>query len=201
LPEVLASFKRAYPQVQVDIQRAITRAITEKVVDGSLDFGIVTLPIDNPRLETITIHQDDMALIVSPSHRLASRRTVQMTELASEPFILHKIGTTTRERLVKHFIDGGVKMKVTMELASIETIKRFVSIGMGISIVPRLCIAKELEEGSLRALAIRDARFQRRLGLIYNKGRYQSQAARAFVTLISDKQQPALKAKSKTSKA
>jgi DNA-binding transcriptional LysR family regulator len=196
LPEVLASFKQAYPHVQVDIQRAITRAITEKVVDGSLDFGIVTLPVHNPRLEAITIHQDDMALIVSPSHKLGSRRTVQMTELASEPFILHKIGTTTRERLVKHFIDGGVKMKVTMELASIETIKRFVAIGMGISIVPRLCIAREIEDGSLRALAIRDARFQRQLGLIYNKGRYQSQAARAFVALVSENQ-AATKGKSK----
>ena len=110
-----------------------------------------------------------------------------MADLEQEPFILHKVGTTTRERLIKHFTDGGVKMKVTMELASIETIKRFVSIGMGISIVPRLCIGKEINDGSLRALVIRDARFQRKLGLIYKKDRYQSQAARAFLDLISAK--------------
>jgi DNA-binding transcriptional LysR family regulator len=97
---------------------------------------------------------------------------------------------------MKHFNDGGVRMKVSMELASIETIKRFVSIGMGISIVPRLCIGKELEEGSLKALSIRDARFQRKLGLIYNKSRYQSQAARAFLELISMRQAtPRAKAK------
>jgi len=64
-------------------------------------------------------------------------------------------------------------------------------IGMGISIVPRLCISKEIEDGSLRALTIRDARFQRKLGLIFNKDRYQSQAARAFLDLIAVKQ-PAL---------
>lgn len=188
LPGVLAAFKQAYPQVQVDIQRAITRAITEKVIEGTLDFGIVTLPIQDGRLETVTIHQDELTLIVGPLHRLASRRSVRMNELQEEPFILHKVGTTTRERLVKHFSDGGVKLKVTMELASIETIKRFVSIGMGISIVPRLCIAKELEEGSLRAVSIRNARFQRQLGLIYSKGRYQSQAARAFLALVTGKQ-------------
>lgn len=188
LPGVLAAFKQAYPQVQVDIHRAITRAITEKVIEGMLDFGIVTLPIQDGRLETLTIHQDELALIVGPVHRLASRRSVQMSELREEPFILHKIGTTTRERLVKHFSDGGVKLKVTMELASIESIKRFVSIGMGISIVPRLCIGKELEEGSLRAVSIRNARFQRQLGLIYSKGRYQSQAARAFLALVTGKQ-------------
>ena len=190
LPEVLASFKQAYPQVQVDIHRAITRSITERILEGTLDFGIVTLPIKNSRLEVLTIHSDEMALIVSPTHALASRRSVKMSDLENEPFILHKIGTTTRERLVKHFNEGGVKMKVTMELASIETIKRFVAIGMGISIVPRLCIAKEIEEGSLKALSIRDARFQRKLGLIYNKDRYQSQAARAFLSLISDQQAP-----------
>lgn len=193
LPEVLSAFTQAYPRVQVDIHRAITRSITERVVDGSLDFGIVTLPIKNPRLEVITIHRDEMALIVGAAHALASRRSVKMNDLEEEPFILHKIGTTTRERLVRHFNEGGVKIKVTMELASIETIKRFVAIGMGISIVPRLCITKEIGEGSLRALTIRDARFRRQLGLIYNKDRHQSQAARAFLALISDKQQPAAK--------
>jgi DNA-binding transcriptional LysR family regulator len=62
---------------------------------------------------------------------------------------------------------------------------------MGISIVPRLCIEKEIKEGSLQALTIRDARFKRQLGLIYNKDRYQSQAARAFLALISENQQSA----------
>jgi DNA-binding transcriptional LysR family regulator len=197
LPEVLSAFTQAYPKVQVDIHRAITRSITERVIEGKLDFGIVTLPIKNSRLEAITIHRDEMALIVGPGHALSSRRSVKMNDLENEPFILHKIGTTTRERLVKHFNDGGVKIKVTMELASIETIKRFVSIGMGISIVPRLCIAKEIEEGSLKALSVRDARFQRKLGLIYNKDRYQSQAARAFLALITAKQQAGAKEKKK----
>jgi len=90
-------------------------------------------------------------------------------------------------------------MKVTIELASIETIKRFVSIGMGISIVPRLCIDKEIKDGSLRALTIRDARFQRKLGLIYNRDRYQSHSARAFLSLISA-QQAASKTKAKAPK-
>jgi DNA-binding transcriptional LysR family regulator len=184
LPEVLSAFKKTCPHVQIDIQRAITRSITEKVLDGSLDFGIVTLPVSDPRLETITIHNDKLALIVGPEHRLASRRSVRMRELEGEPFILHKIGTTTRERLVKHFAAGGVEIKVTMELASIETIKRFVSIGMGISIVPRLCIGKDLEEGSLRALTIREASFKRQLGVIYYRDRHQSHAARAFLALI-----------------
>jgi DNA-binding transcriptional LysR family regulator len=140
-----------------------------------------------------------MALIVAPAHALASKRSVKMADLEDEPFILHKIGTTTRERLVKHFSDGGVKMKVTMELASIETIKRFVSIGMGISIVPRLCIDREIKDGSLAALGIRDARFQRKLGVIYNRDRYQSQAARAFLALITE-QQSASKTKGKAAK-
>ena len=198
LPEVLSAFKQAFPQVQVDIHRAITRSITERIMDGSLDFGIVTMPVKHPRLEVLTIHHDELALVVGPQHRLASRRSVKMSELEEEPFILHRVGTTTRERLVKHFNEGGVKLKVTMELASIETIKRFVSIGMGISIVPRLCIAREVEEGSLRALTIRDARFRRQLGLIYNKDRHQSQAALAFLKLVSEKQ-PAVKGRPKQS--
>ncbi|HYP29311.1 MAG TPA: LysR family transcriptional regulator [Blastocatellia bacterium] len=190
LPDVLASFKQAYPQVQVDIQRAISRNITEKVIEGSLDFGIVTLPVHDPRLEAITIHEDEMALIVGPGHALASRRRINMSELEGEPFILHNVGTTTRELMVRHFGEGGVGIKITMELASIESIKRFVSIGMGISIVPRLCIEKEIAEGSLKAIDIRSARFRRQLGLVYHRERYLSQAARAFLSLITDSRQP-----------
>jgi len=108
-----------------------------------------------------------------------------MNDLEDQPFILHKIGTTTRERLVKHFNEGGVKDEDHNGTASIETIKRFVSIGMGISIVPRCASTKKIKDGSLRALTIRDARFQRKLGLIYNRDRYQSQAARAFLRIIS----------------
>jgi DNA-binding transcriptional LysR family regulator len=185
LPDVLSAFRKSHPQVRVDIHRAITRAITERVVEGALDCGIITLPVKDPKLEVITIHRDELALIVGQSHRLSSRRTVRMKDLENEPFILHKVGTTSRERIVKHFGEGGVKLKVTMELASIETIKRFVSIGMGISIVPRMCIGKEIAEGNLCSLAIRDARFQRRLGLIYSRERRISQATRAFLAIIT----------------
>lgn len=188
LPDVLSAFKQAYPQVQVDIHRAISRTITERVIEGSLDFGIVTLPARDQKLQTMTIHDDELTLIVGPEHRLASRRSAQIKELEGEPFILHKVGTRTRERLTKRFSDNGVKIKVAIEMASIETIKRFVSIGMGISIVPRLCISKEVEEGNLRALTVRGARFKRRLGLIHNRDRYLSKAARAFLDLIKEQQ-------------
>lgn len=197
LPDVLASFKQAYPQVQVDIQRAISRNITEKVIEGSLDFGIVTLPVQDPRLEAITIHEDEMSLIVGPAHALASRRSIDLSELEGEPFILHKVGTTTRELMVRYFGEGGVGIKVTMELASLESIKRFVSIGMGISIAPRLSIEKELAEGSLKAIEIKSARFRRQLGLVYHRERYLSQAARAFLTLITGSGRPSPKLKGK----
>jgi DNA-binding transcriptional LysR family regulator len=188
LPEVLGDFKRSHPFIHVDIHRAISRSITERVIDGALDFGIITLPARSPKLEAITIHRDELTLIVGPAHRLAERKTVRMKALEDEPFILHRVGTTTRERLARHFDGGGVKIKVTMELASIETIKRFVSIGMGISIVPRMCITREVQEGTLRSLVIRDAKLQRRLGLIYNRERRLSPAARAFLSIVGDRQ-------------
>ena len=184
LPEVLGAFKKAHPQVQIDITRGISRTITERVINGTLNLGIVTMPVTDSRLEARTIHEDELTLVVGPAHRLASRRSVKMKELEDEPFILHRVGTTTRERLMRHFIDGGVNIKVTMELASIETIKRFVSIGLGISIVPRLCIERELQDGALRSIAIQKARFKRRLGLIFNPSRHQSRAARAFSDLF-----------------
>src|SRR6185295_4915794 len=81
LPEVLAAFQQAYPQVKVDIYFFNDRATTERILDGSLDFGIVTLPVKQARLAVLTIHRDELALVVGPVHPLASRRSVKMSEL------------------------------------------------------------------------------------------------------------------------
>ncbi len=73
-----------------------------------------------------------------------------------------------------------------MELASIETIKKFVSIGMGISIVPMSYVRSEMEQGTLRLVAIKNVKLVRKLGLIYRKNRYVSRACRAFLEIVEE---------------
>ncbi|MFN8005535.1 MAG: LysR family transcriptional regulator [Terriglobia bacterium] len=194
LPQIFSLYQNKYPNVQISIYRNFSKKVLEKILDNQLDFGIVTLPVVHRDLQIIPIAEDEMALITSPEHPLSVKTSVRLDELIPYPIIFHKVGTT-RERLKKIFGQQWSKLNITMELASIETIKKFVSIGMGISIVPKSYVQAEIEQGSLKLITIKNVKLVRKLGLIYRKNRYLSRACRAFLEVVeeflgSEKRQP-----------
>jgi len=185
LPQLFALFKEKYPEVQISIYRNFSKKVVDKILGNQLDFGIVTLPVPDHDLYVMPIAEDELWLITSPTHPLASRSSVVLEDVVSYPFIFHKAGTT-RERLVKHFGASWKNMNISMELASIETIKKFVSIGMGISIVPKSYVTEETERGQLRLVPIQDLKLIRQLGLIHHKNRYLSRASKAFLSVVEE---------------
>jgi DNA-binding transcriptional LysR family regulator len=192
LPQIFALFKREYPEVQISIYRNFSKKVVDKILENQLDFGFVTLPVANRDLNVLPIAEDELWLVTSPAHPLASRNAVNLNELISHPIIFHKAGTT-RERLMKHFGKLWEKLNISMELASIETIKKFVSIGMGVSIVPKRYALHESEQGTLRLIRIKNLRMIRKLGLIYRKNRYLSRASKAFLEVVEESLQEARK--------
>jgi len=183
LPHLFALFKEKYPEVQISIYRNFSKKVVDKILENQLDFGIVTLPIPDHDLYMVPIAEDELSLITSPKHPLAKRELIQFEEVVPYPFIFHKAGTT-RERLMKHFGPLWDNMNISMELASIETIKKFVSIGLGISIVPKSYVLEEVERGALSLVRVKNFKLIRKLGLIYRKNRYLSRAAKAFLTVV-----------------
>lgn len=189
LPQIFALYKSKYPDVQISIYRNFSKKVLDKVLDNQLDFGIVTLPVNHRDLQIIPIAEDEMGLITSPEHPLSVKNSVRLEEVIPYPFIFHKVGTT-RERLKKIFGHQWNKLNISMELASIETIKKFVSIGMGISIVPMSYVRAEMEQGTLRLVAIKNVKLVRKLGLIYRRNRYISRACRAFLEVVEESLEP-----------
>ena len=185
LPQLFALFKEKYPEVQISIYRNFSKKVVDKILENQLDFGIVTLPVPDRDLHVMPIAEDELWLITGPSHPLADRASVDLEDVVSHPFIFHNAGTT-RERLVKHLGPLWVKINISMELASIETIKKFVSIGMGISIVPKSYVSDEMERGTLRLVKVRNFKLIRKLGLIHRKNRYMSHASRAFLDVVEE---------------
>src|SRR5213082_4157742 len=85
LPEVFAEFKRQYPDVAVNIKRSDYAKILESVIDNSVDFGFVSLPVTDPRLTVVLIHRDELVLIAPPQHPLARFAAVPICEVAKFP--------------------------------------------------------------------------------------------------------------------
>src|ERR1700690_372089 len=182
LPEVFAQFKRDYPNVSVSIKRSDYARILDSVLENVVDFGFVSLPVTDNRLEAQMIHRDHLVAITSPKHPLASRKSVTVNEVATYPLVLPKLGHT-REALDALLYDHQLKPQVAMELDSSELLKRFVAADVGVGFIPRSNVAEDLQANALAALTLSDACIPRELALVFRKDKALSRAALAFIDI------------------
>jgi len=194
LPEVFADYSRLYPVVQISIYRNFSRKIIERVEDGSVDLGIVTLPVKSPSLKVMPIYKDSLMLMVSSKNPLAKRKSVSLAEVAAQPFIFPKTGFSRQafDKLFRPY--PGVQVR--MELPSVGMIKNFVVAGLGVSIISASFARDEVKSGEAKLLNIEDCEpMWRELGLVYRADRTLPRAATSFIDLIRQRAAQAAKAK------
>jgi DNA-binding transcriptional LysR family regulator len=183
LPDVFAEYSRMYPQVQINIYRNFSRKILERCEEGSIDVGIVTMPVKSPCLKVQVIYRDRLMLMVAATSPLAKYDAVPISQVAEQSLIFPKTGYT-RQVLDKLFRPYQATMRVVMELPSVGMIKGFVAAGLGVSIISNSFAAKEMRAGEVKLLALQDVDLWRELGLVYRSDRTLPRAATAFVELI-----------------
>ena len=185
LPEVLAMFRRSYPHVQVNLYRNFSHKIVEKIQEGHLEVGIVSLPRAVKGLEVIPIFSGELKVLLPPDHPLAQRREVSAEEISYYPLLLPKTGRT--RKLIEDLLRPYKKsLQVSMELASVEIIKKYVSVGIGISLLPEAFAKAEVAAGTLKLVAVQGRRLCRELGLIYRRGSPLSVPATGFLNIVRD---------------
>jgi LysR family transcriptional regulator, low CO2-responsive transcriptional regulator len=182
LPEVFADFKRAYPSVGVNIRRADYARILESVIDNTVDFGVVSLPVSDNRLTVVLLHRDELVVIVPPKHPLAKLKDVAIAEVAKFPLVVPKAGHT-RDALEALFDECRLKPNYSMELESSELLKRFVAADVGVGFVARSNVVEDVKAGFLVAIPIADAQIRRDLALVFRKDKALSRAALAFIDI------------------
>jgi len=183
LPDYFAEYQRLYPGVQISIYRNFSHKILQKVEDGSVDVGIVTLPIKSPSLKIHSIFRDRLVLVTGASHPLARRHSVRIAEIAEYPIIFPRTGYT-RALLDKHFRPFRATLRIAMELPSVGMIKGFVAAGLGVSLISESFARDEVATGQLKLVGIEDVDIHRELGLVYRRDRTLPRAATAFIALI-----------------
>ncbi len=182
LPEVFADFKKQYPDVSVNIKRSDYAGILESVIDNSVDFGVVSLPVTDNRLTVVLIHRDELVIIVPPSHPLGKMKSAPIAEAAKFPLVVPKVGHT-RDSLEELFHERRLKPNYTMELDSSELLKRFVAAGVGVGFIARSNVVEDVRARSLAAITIADAQVRRDLALVFRKDKALSRAALAFIDI------------------
>ena len=180
LPEVFAQFKRDYPDVAVSIKRADYAKILESIVESQVDFGVVSLPVNDNRLQCVLIHRDELVIITPPRHPLSAKKSVTIAEVAAYPLVVPKLGHT-RDALETLFYERHLKPHFAMELDSSELLKRFVAADVGVGFIAKSNIQEDIRANALAAIPLSDAQIRRDLALVYRKDRTLSRAAKAFM--------------------
>src|SRR5438270_3720176 len=182
LPEVFAEFKRQYPDVAVNIKRSDYAKILESVIDNSVDFGVVSLPVTDPRLTVVLIHRDELVIIAPPRHPLGKLKSATIAGVGRFPLVVPKAGHT-RDAIENLFHERRLKPNYTMQLDSSELLKRFVAADVGVGFIARSNVEEDVRARSLVAIPMADAQVRRDLALVFRKDKALSRAALAFIDI------------------
>jgi DNA-binding transcriptional LysR family regulator len=182
----LARYRRRFPAVPIAVHRTFSRDVPRQVLNYRLDLGVITFVPQEPNLTSMEFFRDELVLVVFPSHPMARRRRVDIAELGKDTFIAHIVESPYRSQVIQLFAGHRTPLRRDVELPTIDSIKRFVQMEMGVAIVPRTCVRLELERGALIALNVPQLRIARHLHLIYRNDHQLPQAARAFVDLLKE---------------
>jgi len=185
LPPYVKQFLHAHPQVNVRVEYIRTDKVYEACIDGTIDLGIVAQPPRRPQLEIIPLKPDQLVLVCSPEHALARQRRVTLPRLQGEAFVAFDRDVPTRKAIDRLLKDHGVSVNVVTEFDNIETIKRSVEAGLGVSILPQNTIRNEAKAKTLSALSFSDGPFTRSIGIIRRKGRELTPTTEAFLDLLT----------------
>jgi DNA-binding transcriptional LysR family regulator len=178
LPALLGDFKAKYPDVNIHLKVSNTDGIVSMVENNVIDLGVVEAPVLNKNLVVEMCRQDKLVAIVPRSHALARQPSVTIQRLLEFPFICREEGSGTREVINEYMSMAGLNpghINVSMELGSPEAIKGAVEAGMGVSIVSRATIHKELQLGSLVEVNL-DPPLERPFSFVHQKQKFRYMA-------------------------
>ncbi|WP_199324641.1 LysR family transcriptional regulator [Phormidium sp. FACHB-1136] len=190
LPRMIGLFRQKYADVAVQLHVHSTRRTSWSVANGQIDLAIIggeVPPELQDSLERVPYAEDELSLIMPMHHPLASQEVIQREDLYKLHFIALDSQSTIRKVIDQVLTRCGIetrRLKVEMELNSIEAIKTAVQSGLGVAFVSNSAIEKELQMGVLHRAKIDSVVVNRTLSVIFNPNRYRSKAAAAFTEEI-----------------
>lgn len=153
LPTVIREFRDCFPRCEPSIEANETGALLERLADHELDLvlGLKSQGSQSPKSRSL--FEDQMALVVPPTHPWAKSGISDGDELENVQFIIYARASETHRLVEKHFNSIGVRLRAPLVLGDMEAIKEMSKIGMGVGIVAPWVAKRELEEGTLVAIS------------------------------------------------
>lgn len=184
LPRIIARLKEQYPSVRPSITIGNTKQISEGIAGSDLDIGIVEGEFKHEKLHIEPFAEDLMHIMVASGHRLADKVKVEFEELKEDTWIVREPGSGTREAAEAMFARFGFRPPHFMEFGSTQLIKESVEAGLGVTLLSRWTVRKELALGSMRQLNVNGTPVSRLFYLVTPNTKFHTRASEVFKELL-----------------
>ncbi|MCH8054764.1 MAG: LysR family transcriptional regulator [Deltaproteobacteria bacterium] len=188
LPRKLGAFIQKYPEVKPILRIGDSAGIVEAVLDGGVELGFVGFKGEDRRLSFQKIWKDEMVLVVPKNHSWSQLKAVDLKDLWKEGFISRERGSGTlrsfRNLLSRKGEEPEKLLNVIMELGSTEAIKEALIAGLGVSILSKSSIRREIQDGLLKEVPIRGHKLERDFYQLFHRRRTLSPISQAFIHFL-----------------
>ena len=188
LPRKLGAFVQKYPEVKPILRIGDSAEIVEAVLGGEVEIGFVGFKGEDQRLSFQTTWKDEMVLAVPKNHAWARLKAIELEDLRKEGFISREGGSGTlrsfRNLLNRKRQAPEKLLRVVMELGSTEAVKEALIAGLGVSILSRTSIRREIQDGLLREVPIRGLKLERDFYQVIHRHRSLSPVSQAFLNFL-----------------
>lgn len=188
LPQLLGDFKAKYPDVNIRLKVSNTDGIVTMVENNSIDLGVVEAPVSNKNLAVELCRKDRLVAVVPKNHPLAKEDLIPLKTILEYPYICREEGSGTREVIHDYLREAGLspsELNVIMELGSPEALKGAVEAGIGITILSRSIINKELKLGTLVSVNL-DPPLERPYSFVHQKQKFRLNAMQELLDFARD---------------
>lgn len=182
---LLGQLRTSHPNLIVEAREDFRRDLIASVVEGELDLAIVPLPVDERRVSVEPLLVEPLLLVVGKDHPITRQAEITVSDLAEESFITMGQGSTLAEQIRAFFGNYNFDPRIRYRCAQVATLKLFVSLGLGISILPQLA-RQPRDHDTLTYLRLAGTEPTRELAIVRHLQRYQTRGAEQFIAALRE---------------
>ncbi|MEM7601867.1 MAG: LysR family transcriptional regulator [Verrucomicrobiota bacterium] len=180
LPAVLSGFAKKFPDISILVQEDTTENLIKHCSHREIDLAILALPITAKYLETETLFDEELSLVVSQDHNLAIQDEITADVVESCPFVTLNEAHCLSDNIASFCREQSVQPISVERISQLATVQELVALGHGVSIIPEM--AKRLDTSDRRVYrSFTDAKPMRSIAMMWNPYRYQSKWVRELM--------------------
>ncbi|MFH0814409.1 MAG: LysR family transcriptional regulator [Pseudomonadota bacterium] len=181
MPSLLAAFHKSFPGIAIDLNEGSSLDMTRSLIDFRNSVAIVAKVEDNSNINFIPFIREEVLLIAASDYHLTNRDEIGFEELIGEPIIMKEVGSGTRKLIEECFKKKVERLNIIAETSNVEFIKELVKQGVGISFLVRTSVKRELSQGELVTIPIKDSSIFLDVYLAYLRDCHLPMTAKAFL--------------------